>query len=118
MIAATLGTAYQRPMQGRILFLEEVGEAKYRIDRLLTQLLLSGHFEGVAGIIVGEIRGVPDAGNSQLPSVESILAERLGELGVPLITGFSFGHGPVSHTLPIGRFAEIDGESRCVQLIG
>lgn len=113
LVAASLGTPYQPDTRGKILFLEEVGEAPYRIDRMLTQLRNAGVFDGVAGILVGECVGCgtaaapPDSG-LEPPPVEAVLRDRLGGLGVPVLYGLAVGHGRHLATLPLGVRAVLD----------
>jgi len=118
LLAATVGTPYQLRARGAILFLEEVGEPAYRIDRLLSQLLLSGALEGVAGIAVGAISDCPDDGSPEIPTPDEVVLDRLGSLGVPLACGLPFGHVPRSWTLPVGVRARLDADCGELTLLG
>lgn len=117
LLAALAGTRFQIDARDRILFFEEVGESRYRIDRLLTQLLLSGAFSGVRGIAVGAITECPDDGRADLPSVEEVLTDRLGGLGVPVAIGFPFGHVPDQWTLPVGARAALDASAGTLTIL-
>jgi muramoyltetrapeptide carboxypeptidase len=91
-----------------LLFLEEVSEAPYRIDRMLTSLLVSGHLDHVAGFCIGDLSldGTP-------PAVLEVVRERLAPLGVPIVAGLPMGHGNINRCLPLGVLAELgDGELR------
>ena len=93
-------------LHGAILFLEEVGEAPYRIDRMLTQLRRSGVLEGLAGIALGQYvdcEGAPDTW-----TVGEMLYDRLADLGVPILGGLPLGHGAGQKTIPFGVPATID----------
>ncbi|HEV2131870.1 MAG TPA: LD-carboxypeptidase [Longimicrobiaceae bacterium] len=117
LIAATLGTPYQIRSEGAILFLEEVGEPAYRLDRLLSQLQLAGVLRGVAGIALGgftECGGVSRAG---IPSALEVLRDRLSELRVPIAAGLPFGHIPESWTLPLGIRARLDASAGVLELL-
>jgi muramoyltetrapeptide carboxypeptidase len=103
MLAGEVGTAFNRPAAGGIVLLEEVTEEPYRIDRLLTQLLRSGWFDGVRGVVLGAFTECGDPA-----SVDAVLLDRLLPLGVPLVAGFDFGHTPTSRTVPLGVRATID----------
>ena len=103
MLCSLLGTPEEGRARGGIVLLEDVAEAPYRIDRMLTQLLRSGWLTGVTGIACGswERCGPPDA-------VNEVLRERLSGLGVPVLTGFRFGHGPEQATIPLGTQTVLD----------
>lgn len=107
LIAATLGTPYEIDTTGKILFLEEVSEAPYRIDRMLTQLLLSGKLQAAAGIILDVFNGCLEEMNPPSFTVEEVLKDRLGKLSIPVISNLYFGHTPEKATLPVGVKAAI-----------
>jgi muramoyltetrapeptide carboxypeptidase len=116
LVAALLGTPYAVPAEGTILFLEEVGEHAYRLDRLLSQLQLAGVLARVAGVAVGRVTETPDGG-AGVPSAEEVLRERLGGLGVPVAVGFPFGHVDDSWTLPLGVRARLDADAGTLSLL-
>jgi muramoyltetrapeptide carboxypeptidase len=115
LLTATLATAVSPRTDGAILFVEEVGEAAYRVDRLLTQLRLAGVLERVAGVAVGAFTGADDAADA--PSIAEVLEDRLGDLGVPVATGFPFGHGADNWTLPLGVRARLDADAGTLTLL-
>ncbi|HEX6746301.1 MAG TPA: LD-carboxypeptidase [Longimicrobium sp.] len=117
LVAATLGTPYAIRAEGAILFLEEVGEHMYRLDRLLTQLRLAGVLDGVAGIALGGITEIPDADEPGVPALVDVLRDRLGEMGVPVAYGFPFGHVDESWTLPEGVRARLDADAGTLELL-
>jgi len=117
LIAATLGTPFAVRSAGAILFLEDVGEHAYRIDRLLSQLRLAGVLQRVAGIALGVFSDSPDDGQADLPTVADVLRDRLGDLGVPVAAGFSFGHVPENLTLPLGVRARLDADAGTLELL-
>jgi muramoyltetrapeptide carboxypeptidase len=100
-----VGTPYEPRFDGHLLFLEDRGEAPYRIDRMLSQLSLGGHLDGVAGVILGSFL---DCGS--LEDVHTIVTEAFRHRGVPILAGFDLGHGTDNLTLPIGIKAELDTE--------
>jgi muramoyltetrapeptide carboxypeptidase len=104
VLASTIGTAESRPGGGGIVVLEDITEPAYRLDNLLTQLLRSGWFDGVRGIVLGTW---VDCGDDALDTVCS----RLQTLGVPLLAGLPFGHGVPQLTVPLGVEAELDAEA-------
>ena len=117
LIASTLGTPYAARATGAILFLEEVGEPAYRIDRLLSQLLLAGVFREVAGVAIGAFSECPDEGSNGIPMVEEIIRERLEPLRIPVAAGFPFGHIPNNWTLPMGIQVRLDADAGTLELL-
>jgi muramoyltetrapeptide carboxypeptidase len=116
LVAATLGTEYAIDADGGILFLEEVGEAAYRLDRLLTQLRLAGVLERVAGVALGGFTEVTPNGDGQ-PEAIDVLRDRLGDLGIPVAYGFPFGHVDDNWTLPEGVRARLDADGGTLELL-
>jgi muramoyltetrapeptide carboxypeptidase len=110
MLCATAGTPFQLRAEGCILALEDVGEAPYRIDRMLEQLRQSGQLDGVAGIALGSWRGcrVPEGVDW---SLDDIFLEHFAPLGVPVVADLPFGHGPDNIGLPLGRTVHLRGAS-------
>ena len=117
LVAATLATPYAIDAEGAILFLEEVAEPAYRVDRLLSQLRLSGVLRSVAGIAVGAFTESPDLEADDVPLAEEVLRDRLGDLGVPVALGFPFGHVEDNWTLPLGVRARLDAGAGTLELL-
>jgi muramoyltetrapeptide carboxypeptidase len=112
------GTPYLPDLRGAILFLEDVEEAYYRIDRMLTQLWLSGALAGVAGVAFGKFTNCdPSAFFVQNRPLEDILAERCRALGVPAVAGIMVGHVEDQTTLPVGCLAELDADAGTLTLL-
>lgn len=103
LLASLCGTRYQPRFAGRLVFLEDVGEEPYRVDRMLTQLLSSGAFDGALGFALGSWTGCGDP----LP----VLRDRLAGLGVPILAGLPVGHGSPQLSLWLGVAGIIDTES-------
>jgi muramoyltetrapeptide carboxypeptidase len=110
LLANTVGTPEHRPARGGLAVLEDVAEPAYRIDSMLTQLLRTGWFDGVAGIVLGSWR---DCG----PAAHETLVERLAPLGVPLVSGLPFGHDVPQLTVPLGVEAELDADAGSLTLV-
>ena len=108
-----LGTPLVPDLEGAILFLEEVGERPYRIDRLLTHLELAGVFATVAGVVVGDLVACEEPSDSRVvsPSAIAVVRERLGRLGIPVALGAHIGHGARNSSLPYGMPASLDTKS-------
>lgn len=105
VLAALCGTPYAPPLTGTILFLEDVGEAPYRVDRMLTTLSQAGWLDRVAGILLGEF--IACEGKHGV-AVATVLKERLGHLDVPVLSGAPSGHGMHNRALAFGRLVELD----------
>jgi len=120
MIASTLGTRYEIDTTGAILFLEEISEEPYRVDRLLTQLWLAGKLQACAGIAMGNFKDCESKGLSfSEPSftLQQVFEERISSLGIPAVYGLPFGHVKSKLTLPLGVEAELDATNRTFRLV-
>ena len=115
LIATLVGTPYEPDFRGAILFLEDTGEAPYRIDRMLTQLWLAGKLQEVAGIAFGKFTKTSDDGNTY--SVEEVIRMRCESLGVPVIGGLMIGHVQDQTTVPVGVQAKLDADAGTLQLL-
>ncbi|HEX6694719.1 MAG TPA: LD-carboxypeptidase [Longimicrobiales bacterium] len=104
LLAAAAGTDIALRGDGVLLFIEEIEEPPYRIDRMLTQLLHSGALDGVAGIVIGQFSSCDDGAASAL----DVLSERLQPLGVPIVANAPLGHVPDNWTIPVGVRARLD----------
>ncbi|MEO6598811.1 MAG: LD-carboxypeptidase [Polyangiaceae bacterium] len=93
---------------GAILVIEDVTESSYRVDRMLSALLASGALDRISGVVVGDFTDCPD---SHRVSVPQVLEERLGQLGVPVVSGLRFGHGRHNEYVPLGVDAELDARA-------
>jgi len=105
-----LGTPFVPDLEGAVLFLEEVGERGYRLDRLLTHLELAGVFNAVSAILIGDCvdcDGLED-GVVKSPTAREILSERLESLPIPVALGGAFGHGNRNQALPYGTQVELN----------
>jgi muramoyltetrapeptide carboxypeptidase len=105
-----LGTPFAPDPEGAILFIEDIGERPYRVDRLLTHLDLAGVFSAAAGVVVGDFVDCKEPESSRFPSptVQDVLHERLGRLAIPVTFGARFGHGDRHVALPAFTLAELD----------
>jgi muramoyltetrapeptide carboxypeptidase len=112
LVAALCGTRWQLDARDCILLLEDTDEAPYRVDRMLTQLMLAGVLDGVHGVVFGDSPTCEarEGDPRPVPLVE-VLRGRLGALGVPLIYGFPCGHTPWRAALPLGVPVTLDTDS-------
>ncbi|HEX2641607.1 MAG TPA: LD-carboxypeptidase [Thermoanaerobaculia bacterium] len=124
LLTSTLGTPYFPDLAGALLFIEDVNEEPYRIDRLLTHLRLSDNLAGIAGMIAGHFDGlgsVRASGMEALPESPdwgAVLAEGLEGFDWPIAMGLECGHFPPNRTLPLGIPARLEEEGRRLVLGG
>jgi len=111
VVVASLGTPWAPNFDGRILFLEDIGEKAYRIDRMLVQLRQAGALERVAGVVFGAIRPV-DGSEPERALIAEFVADQTAGLGCPVLFGIEAGHGTENLTLPFGVRVRLDGGSR------
>lgn len=109
ILAAACGTNACLQARGCIVFIEDVDEGAYRIDRALTQLYLSGAFVGIAGFAFGRFTDIPEAENDR--AVEEVLLEIAERLQVPAAMDFPIGHVEHNWTLPMGALAELNADA-------
>jgi muramoyltetrapeptide carboxypeptidase len=107
-----VGTPYGADYAGTILMIEDVGEAPYRIDRMLTQMKLAGVLDGMAGLVVG---GFEDCG--RFDEIDEIVLERFGDMDIPIVSGAPFGHGRENTIVPLGVPARLDTDPATVSLL-
>lgn len=105
-----LGTPFLPDLSGAILFLEDLGERPYRVDRLITHLDSAGIFSAVAGVVVGDFSGClePEPTRAASPTAAEVIEDRLGRLAIPVATGALVGHGSRNVALPYGALVELD----------
>ncbi len=115
LAAACCGTAASMRARGAIVFLEDVGEPGYRVDRMLTQLRLAGALDGAAGLAFGRFTEVPPYAHDR--PVQDVLGELADELGIPAVCGLPIGHVPDNWTLPLGIRARLDAGAGTLELL-
>jgi muramoyltetrapeptide carboxypeptidase len=117
LITALQGTPYSVDFERAILVIEDVGEAVYRIDRMLRQLLLGQSLQKCAALVAGDFR--PPAGDKTFDSraVDDLLAEAADIAGIPCLAGAPFGHIADQWTIPIGATAELDTSDLSLRVI-
>ncbi len=119
ILVASLGTPYEIETAGTILFMEDLGEKPYQIDRMLMQLKLAGKFNDVRGIVFGEMKDCLQTAN-QGYSLQEVVKRIVGELGIPVAYGLRSGHVSSRNiTLPFGVDARLDvrGEAASLKIL-
>jgi muramoyltetrapeptide carboxypeptidase len=118
VLTALVGTPYLPSFDGAILFLEDVDEAEYRIDRMLTQLGQAGVLKNLKGVVFGQCTDCVNKGSSYGGfTLNDVLTQHLGSLGIPAYQGAWFGHITDQFTLPVGGLAEIDADAGTLRLL-
>ncbi len=121
IITSLLGTPYDMNYDNKIIYLEEVGEEPYRVDRMLTELILAGKFKHASGIAIGVFKNCEprrkNASFSNSFSLKEVLFDRLFDLGIPVVYGLSFGHITNKFTLPTGVNARLDVAEQTLSLL-
>ena len=101
------GTQFTPSFAGKILLLEDINEAPYRIDRMLSQMRMAGCFDDLAGLVLGAFSGCGSEDD-----LRAIIEDIFGNMGVPILSGLDVGHSPVNLTVPMGLEATLDADER------
>lgn len=117
MVCAMMGTPYLADPAGALLFLEEVGEAPYRVDRMLTQLRHAGLLGRASGLLLGVFQRCEPPDDEPSVSLAEAIDDNAGAVSRPAVYGYSFGHVPHQYTLPVGIRARLDTQARTVTLL-
>jgi muramoyltetrapeptide carboxypeptidase len=120
LLMQTMGTPWEFGAEGAILFFEDVNLPAWHLDGLLVQARAAGKFDGVVGVVVGELAKseYPEvaSGFPRTKSLEDVLEARLGDLGVPVLYGLPLGHGKHIATIPLGVTCTLDGDARTLSV--
>jgi muramoyltetrapeptide carboxypeptidase len=118
VLTSLAGTPYMPNLDGAILFLEDVNEYVYRVDRMLSTLMLSGALQRVAGVVLGGFTDCrPSEGSFGTLTLDEVFDDYFGPLNVPVYRGAQFGHVARKFTLPLGVRAEIDADAGTLRLL-
>jgi len=117
LLCNSLGTPYEIDMKDKILFIEEVSEAPYRVDRILTQLLLAKKLQQCKGIILGQFKDCDLPHYERSLTLEEVLRDRLYNLDIPMFSGLCSGHDYPKLTLPIGARVSMDAEAGVIHVM-
>lgn len=117
LLQCLVGTPYFPDLDGALLFLEDVNEHLYRIDRMLAHLRMIGALSRLAGVLVGRFTGLKRHMNDGALGVGEVLAHYLGPLGVPVAHGLPIGHIEDQWTMPVGTRARFDADAGTVTLL-
>jgi muramoyltetrapeptide carboxypeptidase len=110
LVASLVGTPHLPDLQGAVLFLEDVNEEPYRLDRMLNQLRLAGVFDTISGLVLGDFHGCEPERPSD-GSAEEVFAALAEDIPCPVCTGLPYGHTCERRVFPMGVKVEIDSAS-------
>lgn len=111
LIAGTIGTPYELDTKGRILFIEEIGEKTYCVDRMMTQLRLAGKFDDCAGVVFGDFCDCPVEYPEFGLTLDEIICDVAAPCTKPMFTGLQAGHLAPKLTLPLGAYCRMDADN-------
>lgn len=117
VLTSLVGTPYAARMRGAIVFFEDINEAPYRVNRMLTQLEQSGELGRAAGVMFGSCRRCTTPPDEPSLTLEETFRDRLEPLRVPAAMGLSFGHVPQHFTIPLGLRARFDATARTLTVL-
>ena len=116
LLTSTLGTPYEIDTAGKILFIEDLNEAPYRIDSMLNQLKLSGKLTEAAGVVVGSFTQIK-ANSKPSYSLEEIFHHYLSGLSIPVMSGFEIGHCSPNIGIPLGVPATMNTQTKTLSMM-
>ncbi|MDH3446488.1 MAG: LD-carboxypeptidase [Deltaproteobacteria bacterium] len=114
LLVTTLGTPFEIDTRGKILFVEDIGEKPYRIERMLMHLRLAGKLDGLAGVVFGDF---PECGGEGPRDVKSVISEMFNDAPYPVVTGMAAGHGAENLALPLGVRMLLDADAVTLSLL-
>ncbi len=117
LVSSLVGTPWAVDCRGAIVVLEDVGEATYRLDRMLTQLRLAGAFHGCVGVAFGQCTDCPDTTDDGTRTIEALVTELAEALQVPTLQGIPVGHISDQWTVPFGAIATLDADARSLSVL-
>ena len=117
VISGILGSKYIPSWENKILFLEEVGEEPYRVDRMLTHMKLNGVFDQLSGVVLGQFKKCIAEEPNWAFTVEEVLQQHFGNLKIPVFTGAPIGHVKDKYILPIGQKVQIDSDKFTIRTL-
>jgi muramoyltetrapeptide carboxypeptidase len=117
VFSAMAGSGYWPQMDGAILFLEDINEYIYRVDRMLSTLKLAGAFDKLAGVVLGAFTKCEPGDGYGTLTLDEVFDEYFLPLKVPVYAGASFGHIKRKFTLPVGLEAEMDADAGTLRLL-
>lgn len=116
LLVSALGSKYEIDTRGKILFIEDVAEEPYAVDRMLNQMRLAGKLQEAAGIVVGDF-SKSETNKQETLTLQEVFQHYLGDLGIPVVSGFKIGHCQPHFAVPLGVEARLDGDSKTLTIL-
>lgn len=117
LLSVLVGTGHLDSFSGKIVFIEDINEPPYKVDRMLTHLLNATDLKKAAGIALGIFARCEARPDSRSLTLRETIFDRLSNLGIPVVYGLSFGHISHQFTLPMGIHAELNADERSISLL-
>jgi muramoyltetrapeptide carboxypeptidase len=114
LLVTTLGTPYEIDTAGKLLLIEDIDEKPYRVERMLTHLKLAGKFDQLAGLVFGDFTHCGGDGSRE---VSEIIEELFANVGFPVVTGLTAGHGAQNLVVPFGVKMRLDANRGNLSLL-
>jgi muramoyltetrapeptide carboxypeptidase len=118
LVTSLIGTPFAPNFEGAILIVEDIGEAIYRVDRMLRHLILAGALQQCAGMVAGNFRPPRAEEAKDNRTLDEVLAEAAERAGIPCLAGAPFGHIADQWTIPLGAIAELDTGAQSFRVVG
>lgn len=114
LLVTTLGTPHETDTRGKLLFLEDVGEKPYRVERMLTHLKMAGKLDGPAGVLLGDFT---DCDGDGPRGIREVVHELFRDAPYPVVMGMRAGHGPENLALPFGVKMRLNGDATSLTML-
>ncbi|MGM0827516.1 MAG: S66 peptidase family protein [Bacillota bacterium] len=108
LLVSTLGTPFEVDTKGKILFIEDIDEKPYKVDRMMNQLKMAGKFDDASGIIIGDFKNCVPEKHEQSLTLDEVLKEHISDAGKPVLKGFHIGHSSPSIAIPLGSMGRMN----------
>lgn len=108
LLVSTLGTPFEVDSKGKILFIEDIDEEPYKVDRMMNQLKMAGKFDDASGIIIGDFKNCVPEKREQSLTLDEVLKEHISDAGKPVLKGFHIGHSSPSIAIPLGSMGQMN----------
>jgi muramoyltetrapeptide carboxypeptidase len=114
LLVTTLGTPYEIDTRGKLLFVEDVGEQPYRVERMLTHLKMAGKLNHLAGVVFGDFTDCEGDGPR---GIREVIIDVFGDVSYPVVMGMKAGHGRENFALPLGVRMRLDGARASLEVL-